>query len=321
MGTLIDFHAGLPHYARHLAPIWEALPEDRRGRFTSQRVGQPWGPQVRRPQLGDLVVVASYQDLLWAAREGRRFIHVEHGAGQTYGGEPGFQHPSYAGGSDPVFDLVDLFLTPGEHGARRWREARPRARAEAIGCPKLDALRSGPSPDPKVVAWTWHWDCTMIPETRSAFHHYRARLGEVIDSLRWLGCEVIGHAHPKGANMIRPEWERLGVEFVPTEAEVFARAGTLIADNTSMLYEFAALGRGTVVLNAPWYRRDIHHGLRFWDHPPGPMVDEPLRIPEMIASVVGLDHGLAIRNDAAAAAYAHTTGAAARAAQLLLEIS
>ena len=48
--------------------------------------------------------------------------------------------------------------------------------------------------------------------------------------------------------------------------EVMERSTLYICDNSSTLYEFASTGRPVVVLNAPWFRRDIEHGLRFWEH-------------------------------------------------------
>ncbi len=44
----------------------------------------------------------------------------------------------------------------------------------------------------------------------------------------------------------------------------------------------AYLFRRNITLNAPWYRRDVEHGLRFWDNPPGRMVDGPDQLLDMI---------------------------------------
>jgi hypothetical protein len=54
--------------------------------------------------------------------------------------------------------------------------------------------------------------------------------------------------------------------------EVQRRAAVYVCDNSSSMYEFAATGRPVVVLDLPegrikgiGYRRNINHGLRFWD--------------------------------------------------------
>jgi hypothetical protein len=51
------------------------------------------------------------------------------------------------------------------------------------------------------------------------------------------------------------------------------------------MWEAAALGIPVVVVNASWYRRDIDHGLRFWEYSDiGPNVDHPADLAEVAKS-------------------------------------
>jgi UDP-N-acetylglucosamine:LPS N-acetylglucosamine transferase len=64
---------------------------------------------------------------------------------------------------------------------------------------------------------------------------------------------------------LRPWYERKGIEVVSSFSEVLKRADLYACDNSSSLFEFAATGRPVMVLNPPFYRKTVHHGLRFWD--------------------------------------------------------
>ena len=51
------------------------------------------------------------------------------------------------------------------------------------------------------------------------------------------------------------------------------------------MFEAASVGIPVVAMNAPAYRRDVHHGLRFWDAVPGPQVDDT---DQLLATIHGV---------------------------------
>lgn len=239
---------------------------------------------------------------------------------------------SYSGGLG--LDSVRLFLCPSEAVAWRWREVYE-APAVVVGCPKLDrwhrnaiateqARDFGPPRTYKAptVAMTWHWENGLVSEAQSALKHYARALPALVRQMQGRGWQLLGHSHPRSWLRRRGMWRELGVPATPDLAEVFERADLLVADNTSALYEFASLDRPVVVLNAPWYRRDVHHGLRFWDLVPGPQVDEPHELVSTIAACLADDAPWSeVRRDVVAKVYAHRDGtAAARAAAAILEV-
>jgi hypothetical protein len=138
----------------------------------------------------------------------------------------------------------------------------------------LDEVFLAPQ-QPNMAVITFHWDAHRVcPEASSALDHYVEALPDIVESLSRQGFDVHGHYHPRDQRLMRM-WKHMGVPVIDNARGVRDRAGLLIADNTSMLYEFAHLRRPTGVLNAPWYRRDVHHGLRFWDFVPGHQFDGP----------------------------------------------
>lgn len=314
----IDALASERHFAEHLAPVWHALPDVLRGRFL---VGDPaLVAEVARLGIDAApattvtgpLLVASYGDLRRGRRLGAtRFGYLEHGAGQSYAGDPRTaDHPSYAGGRD--HDDVALFLVPSEAVADRWRSAYPRARVEVVGSPRVEALPARePAGDSTVIAVTSHFRCGISPETRPAFDHHRHAVAALART-----HTLIGHGHPRDHERLAVAWRRMRMEPVPRFDDVCRRADLLIGDNTSALFEFAATGRPVVVLDAPWYRRDVRHGLRFWD-----AADVGVRVgrPEDLAGAVTTaladpPERRAERERVVAAVYARPSGGAAAAA-------
>jgi len=250
----------LPHYRDHVEATWQHLPDALKGE-------QSWGRGASVPRSADprdLVMVAGYYDVDRA--RGHNVIYVEHGAGQSYYSENGKPHPAYHGSEHP--DNVVVYLSPNQKVADSWD--RP---AYAIGAPVCDPYPLITDNQRPVVAITFHWDCTLFPETRSALDHYQKHLGRLVRFLREQGFDVLGHHHPRDPRL-PIIWRNLQVR-PATVHEVRRSADILVVDNSSLAYEMLYLNRSVVTLNAPWYRREVEHGLRFWEHVPGQAVDEP----------------------------------------------
>lgn len=218
-------------------------------------------------QVGDLhvprtsVVVASHGDVRKARREGyKRIALMQHGSGQSYSTD----HQSYPGGRD--HGDVGLFLCPNSYSADRWKRAYPDARVEVTGSPRVEHLprkRAGGD----AVATSFHWMCSLYPETMPTFNVYRTAL----PSLR----PFLGHGHPRAMSWLKEWYKAWGVEIVPDFLEVCRRADVYVCDNSSTIFEFAATGRPVVLLNGR-YRKHVQHGGRFWDWASvGVQVDDP----------------------------------------------
>ena len=321
----MDALSSAPHYRAHLLPLWEALPESLRGnRIDLDGGGPQYRPLRSLPQpSGDRVLVASFRDMGHAWHRGyRRIAFLEHGAGQSY---QGLEHGSYVGG--PGREHVSLFLSPNESAATIERERYPKARVEVIGDPVLDTLPRRAPDGPPVVALSFHWDWMRLPELRTALPHHLSALPDLTRRF-----QIIGHAHPRAMDRLQPIYRRLGIEIVPSFEEVCRRASVYVCDNSSTLFEFASTGRPVVVLNAPWYRRDIEHGLRFWAAAGiGRNVDQPEDLAEAVACAVAeafIERGQhpelagcppASVTEALRIAYCSLTGAAAGGAAVLAD--
>jgi hypothetical protein len=292
MRSPVDFYSSQIHYQDHLLPIWDALGGDAgiwhvpTARQTAALVARGVGVArtgIGRPRGRDRpVVVASGGD----ARGMRTpTVLVEHGAGQAYD----VDHPSYSGGSKR--DGVAVFLCPNEVVADRNAIRYPEATVAMVGSPRVDALRSAagsPHDDggitgtsvrpqcrgtgPVAVALSFHWDCrTVAPEAGWALPHFREALPEVVRKYH-----SVGHGHPRFATFFHRLWAELGVAHVVEFVDLIPQAWVYVCDNSSSMYEWAAIDRPVVVLNSPTYRREVEMWPRFWACADvGIQVDEP----------------------------------------------
>lgn len=273
---MIDVYASLTNYVDHLAPIWAALPAGVQGRFlvSSGSVGRyaraRWGLPVVRERPSGPTLVASYTDERLCPGA---VALLEHGAGQHYGG---LDATSARSTERPC---VGLYLAPNQVVADRMAAVLPCADRVVVGCPRLDAFTPGALDGPLALAWHWNpggpW-----PESRSAWPHYKDHLHRLVS-----GGRVWGHGHPRIYPALAVFYSQAGVRPVADSGEVLSGAGVISVDNSSLLYEAVFLDRPVVVLDAPWYRRDVDHGLRFWEWADvGPRISDPRAWPEAVAA-------------------------------------
>lgn len=263
-GRRVDLVAGARHYLPHLLPVWEALPAECRGLVfcpvdvAGEAVARgaavvAYRGRLELPRRAGPVVVGSYGDLKVARSSGRRVVYLEHGAGQDYGNG----HPGYCGGRDRKG--VSLILVPGPYAELAALRARPRARVIRVGDPFLDRLRPRPQNPSPVVAVSFHWNCQAAPETSATWGLWLPWLADLARRYK-----VIGHGHPRAWGFLSAKYAELGIEPVESWEDVLDRADCYICDNSSTAFEWAAHDRPLVLLDAPWYRREVELGLRFW---------------------------------------------------------
>jgi hypothetical protein len=193
-------------------------------------------------------------------------------------------------------------------------------RSEASSPPEKGEGVLVPPPTRPTVAVTFHADLAVCPETRTAWHYYDAHLPRLCADPRW---RVVGHGHPRLWPTILRRWTQLGVTPMADPDDVLSCADVLVMDNTSLGYEAAALGIPVVCLNIPAYRRDVEHGGRFWDSPPGVQVDHPSQLADAIERALADPPALrAIRERAVTWAYDGLVDgkASERAAAAILEV-
>lgn len=275
----VGFYASQGHYVDHLDPIWrkmEPRPQFRVRSSFLEREGYITAPIWKRDEI-DLVVVAGYPDLKQFSNIPA--VLVNHGVGQTYGGDWRTDgDPHYSGGRNR--QNVILYLCPGYRDVGTNLKAYPSARAEAVGCPKLDPWHKGERGKEKnkespTVVVSFHWGPSLCPEMTSAYLHFEKTLPELAKSY-----SLVAHSHPRSSRRMANRYKRLGISFTKSFDEVLDNADLYITDNSSTLYEFASTDRPVVVLNSPEYRRDIEHGLRFWEMADvGVQVDDPVDLP------------------------------------------
>ena len=282
MSKKVDFYAQQPHYLDHLLPIWNLLPEEKRGKFYVPSIflhnhdidmkeygnNKNCDVTVIQEQISSPLIVAggiSRKDI-----GNSPLILVNHGAGQSYILNNQKRHSSYAGGENR--DNVVLFIQPNTYAANLDGNKYPKSQQAVVGSCKLDKWHQKKL-DGKikkrskipVVAISFHWDCMLCPETKSTWEYYRSALPMLSHKNISQTWKILGHGHPAIMSQLMPIYKKYGIEIVEDFESVMERADLYIMDHMSTLYEFASTGRPVVVLNAPWYRKKIEHGLRYWE--------------------------------------------------------
>lgn len=269
----VQFFVSEIHYADHLLPVEEEM--SRRGwatRFTSRVSELGRGP----------VVVASYGDLCRVRGNPERgpLVLCEHGAGQTYSGAG---RDAYADGVDLAG--VSLCLVPGPHAyAKRVRVAGPRTRVAQVGLTKLHDLLSAREGHVKgvkpTIAFGWHWDCRVCPETRSTWSTWMGAVDLLRRSGNW---NVVGHGHPREWFRLLTAYSARGIHAEPKFDRVMGQADLYCVDNSSTAFE--ALAAGVPVLLLESWSGSETHGLRFG--PESRCMDRCTR-PDMLREAVEL---------------------------------
>ena len=296
----VDFIASEQHFITHLKPIWDILPDDIRGNFfvrSGLKVDIPYhklrpfnnvGTLVRKlneRESNNFILGAGYGEVSKLKQYEFPMILMEHGSGQRYKSD----HPSYSSGKGAKHNVV-LFLSPNEYNAQGHREHYPNTLIEVVGSPKLDdwAFKPKPKNEIPIVCISFHWNCHIVPETRTTWEYYMSSFEELAAATEF---KIIGHGHPRIFNGIRKIYDQFKIETYSNFEDIVEIADVYVCDNSSTIFEFAYLDRPVVLLNAPFYRRHVNHGLRFWEFSDiGFNCNRPSQLKKVILKAINEDH-------------------------------
>lgn len=281
----LDFLARRAHYIDHMVPIYHMLPAHCRGGFHVSADLVEYAQEQRIKDIhvfdktkgwDDHVLTCGYGDMTSASRMSRhKLIMMEHGIGH------GFGTAAYPNGIGRR-DLVDFFLYPNQYTADKALTVR-KTPYDIIGTPKMDQIVNtigswGASERTICISFHWGDGKQNPPESGSALNHYRSILPVLNKKYK-----LLAHGHPLARQVHKPIYQDLGIEFVDDFMDVCRRASIYINDLSSTLYEFLCTGKPVILLNAPWFRRDVQWGIRFWDYSNvGINVEDPAQLCDAI---------------------------------------
>lgn len=291
MTILLDALIRQAYYVPHVAPIWNAVPKERRGKVyvsevvmaeARQHIEAQWlEPYEDGGECGsarNFILTAGYGDALRPTRQNkeRRVILMEHGIGLTFG------NAAYADGIGQRTRITH-FLVPNQHTLNKLHPNLKDHPAAVIGVPKMDKWANKNSftmPDKPTIAISFHHgDKNARPGgAGSAWEHY----AEVLPVLA-ARYKLLLHAHPvfRDDSPLKELYKSImdakpGTELVDDFEDVLRRADVYLNDASSTMYEFIITGKPVVILNAPWFKKDEQYGIRFWEYADiGEQVDEP----------------------------------------------
>jgi hypothetical protein len=330
----IDFFARRTHFIDHLAPIWKELDSRIKGKFyvpghlydyaRSQNLDgvyslSPMGYRKQmtlnvRPLGKGPLVTCAYGDMEmgWHGYALRPFILMEHGVGLSFETHPGY------GGGQGLRRNVSLFLAPNQNIFDKTYKTYPTAPQVIIGTPKMDTIicQYPETINDPVIGISFHWNGKAVcPEAGNALDYYMDILPELAKNYH-----IVGHGHPKIMHKLTPMYKGCGITDIEGDFErVMSRCDIYINDASSTLYEFTCTGKPVIILNAPWFRKTVHWGIRFWDYTDiGVQVDEPEQlIPAIERTIANPSEFCEQRRKAIDELYPYLGQSAQRAAQAI----
>ena len=292
-----NFIASNRHYIDHMLPIWEVLPQQYMGFFYIHESLVNYIKNIKNVRMYNNItlkhdlkffynissekiytITATYGDLELADIGKKNLILMEHGAGQMYNScHPAWMRSNY--NSNTV-----LLLATNEILAKRFKENN-NIPVEIVGCPKLDDMIKEDYMKTNKIAISFHYNCPILPETQTTFKYYKDIIPKVAKEFK-----LLGHGHPVHWNFMEKYYKDNKIKAIKNFDQITKQADIYIVDNSSTLFEFAALGKPVIVLNCPAYRKDIEHGMRFWEFADiGLQVEKPEELIPVIYKTIKRD--------------------------------